>query len=168
MAMYVGKLMKRFCLWLGIVLALAGYSLAQQDARAGYERIAQQDSTSGTRPSAADCLAAVTSGRSVPAGCFQDSSSGGSMHQQQDTTPARVQLPQLTGERPETPERKMWAPVNPSQRPKIALPVWPQTEFEQIVADTVGRPLPLFGQSLFANRPVPLLPPTACRFRAIT
>lgn len=38
MAMYVGKLMKRFCLWLGIVLALAGYSLAQQDAGA------QQDS----------------------------------------------------------------------------------------------------------------------------
>jgi protein involved in polysaccharide export with SLBB domain len=158
MAIYVRKFMRQFCLSLGIVIALAGYSLAQQDASGQQDSGAQQDSTSGTRPSAADCLAAVTSGGSVPTGCFQDSSGGGSMRQQQDTTPARVQLPQLTGERPETPERKMWAPVNPSQRPKIELPVWPQTEFEQIVADTVGRALPLFGQSLFAQPPSTFAP----------
>ncbi|MGB7603650.1 MAG: SLBB domain-containing protein, partial [Candidatus Sulfotelmatobacter sp.] len=44
-------------------------------------------------------------------------------------------------------------PLNPSE-------VWqpqgtprPETEFEQMVADSVGRPLPLFGQSLFAQAP---------------
>ena len=40
-------------------------------------------------------------------------------------------------------------PLNPSQiRPKKTV-VRAETEFEQMVADSVGRPLPLFGQSLF-------------------
>jgi len=40
-------------------------------------------------------------------------------------------------------------PLNPSQmRPKKTV-VLAETEFEQMVADSVGRPLPLFGQSLF-------------------
>jgi protein involved in polysaccharide export with SLBB domain len=44
-------------------------------------------------------------------------------------------------------------PVNPSQgqHPRNALQ--PETEFEQMVADSVGRPLPLFGQSLFVQPP---------------
>lgn len=33
------------------------------------------------------------------------------------------------------------------------MPVHPETEFEQMVADSVGHPLPLFGQSLFVQPP---------------
>jgi protein involved in polysaccharide export with SLBB domain len=44
-------------------------------------------------------------------------------------------------------------PLNPSQLAHRELPVRPETEFEQMVADAVGRPLPLFGQSLFAQAP---------------
>src|ERR1700727_1434 len=44
-------------------------------------------------------------------------------------------------------------PLNPSQmRPKKTV-VQAETEFEQMVADSVGRPLPLFGQSLFVQPP---------------
>jgi protein involved in polysaccharide export with SLBB domain len=44
-------------------------------------------------------------------------------------------------------------PQNPSQTGRSAMPVRPETEFEQIVADSVGHPLPLFGQSLFVQPP---------------
>ena len=153
MTMDAGKFMKRFCRSLVVVSALAGSSLAQQDSSL------QPDSGSGTRPTQADCVAAVTGGGSVPSGCFQDTGSNAtSMRQQPDGSQTQIQLPQLTGERAETPERKTWAPVNPSQRQKAKVPVWPHTEFEQLVADTVGRALPLFGQSLFAQPPSTFAP----------
>jgi protein involved in polysaccharide export with SLBB domain len=44
-------------------------------------------------------------------------------------------------------------PENPSQTSRAAMPVRPQTEFEQMVADSVGHPLPPFGQSLFVEPP---------------
>jgi protein involved in polysaccharide export with SLBB domain len=44
-------------------------------------------------------------------------------------------------------------PLNPSQLPHPEGMNGPLTEFEQIVADSVGRPLPLFGQSLFVSPP---------------
>ncbi len=44
-------------------------------------------------------------------------------------------------------------PLNPSQIWQPQGPTRPETEFEQIVADSVGRPLPLFGQSLFVQAP---------------
>ena len=44
-------------------------------------------------------------------------------------------------------------PTNPSQITRTQAPIRPETEFEQMVADTVGRPLPLFGQSLFLQAP---------------
>lgn len=37
--------------------------------------------------------------------------------------------------------------------PQMRNAIRPETEFEQLVADTVGRPLPLFGQSLFSQPP---------------
>ena len=49
-----------------------------------------------------------------------------------------------------TPSR---APLNPSQVWHRPVPTRPETEFEQMVADSVGRPLPLFGQSLFVQAP---------------
>ena len=45
------------------------------------------------------------------------------------------------------------APLNPSQLPHPKTPIRPETEFEQMVADSVGRALPLFGQSLFVQPP---------------
>ncbi len=53
-----------------------------------------------------------------------------------------------------TPNR----PLNPSQVWRPTRPTRPETEFEQIVADTVGRPLPLFGQSLFVQAPSTFAP----------
>lgn len=49
-------------------------------------------------------------------------------------------------------------PVNPSQVRKRNAPTWPQTEFEQMAADSAGRPLPLFGQSLFDQSPSTFAP----------
>jgi protein involved in polysaccharide export with SLBB domain len=50
-------------------------------------------------------------------------------------------------------------PLNPSeiQRRKL-LPPRPETEFEQMVADSAGRALPLFGQSLFLGPPSTFAP----------
>jgi protein involved in polysaccharide export with SLBB domain len=44
-------------------------------------------------------------------------------------------------------------PLNPSQLSRTETPPRPETEFEQMVADSVGRALPLFGQSLFRQSP---------------
>lgn len=44
-------------------------------------------------------------------------------------------------------------PLNPSQLRKPKTPTWPETEFQQMAADSAGRPLPLFGQSLFNQAP---------------
>src|SRR5262249_42015570 len=49
-------------------------------------------------------------------------------------------------------------PLNPSQIAKPKSPAFPQTEFEQMVADSAGRPLPLFGQSLFEQPPSTFAP----------
>lgn len=49
-----------------------------------------------------------------------------------------------------TPSRP---PQNPSQIWRPQAPTRPETEFEQMVADSVGKPLPLFGQSLFVQAP---------------
>ena len=49
-------------------------------------------------------------------------------------------------------------PLNPSQTPHSIIPLRPETEFQQMVADSVGRVLPLFGQSLFTQPPSTFAP----------
>jgi protein involved in polysaccharide export with SLBB domain len=49
-------------------------------------------------------------------------------------------------------------PPNPSQIAGAKHQVVPETEFEQMVADSAGRPLPLFGQSLFEQAPSTFAP----------
>lgn len=49
-------------------------------------------------------------------------------------------------------------PLNPSQIPQGKTPPGPETEFQQMVADAVGRALPLFGQSLFVQPPSTFAP----------
>jgi len=145
--MYVCKFVRRLFLPLPVIAALVSFSPAQ-------------DTMPSARPTQADCMAAASSGGTIPAGCTQEDSVGGtSMRQQQEsmsgtsTTPTLVQAPQLTTGRAEAPEQQTWVPLNPSERKKVELPVQPHTEFEQIVADTIGRPLPLFGQTLFVQPP---------------
>jgi len=49
-------------------------------------------------------------------------------------------------------------PLNPSQIQRPKVPPRPETEFEQMVADSAGRALPLFGQSLFLQPPSTFAP----------
>ncbi len=139
--MYLREFMRRLYLFLLVTAALVSFCSAQ-------------DSTYGAQPSQADCVAAATSGGTLPPGCSQDySGSAASTRDQQGSTPTLIQAPQLTAGRPEIPERALVPPLNPSQIKKIEQPLQPDTEFEQIVADTIGRTLPLFGQTLFAQPP---------------
>src|SRR5579863_599236 len=48
--------------------------------------------------------------------------------------------------------------INPSQIHLPIIPTWPQTEFEQMAADSAGRPLSTFGQSLFNQSPSTFAP----------
>jgi protein involved in polysaccharide export with SLBB domain len=145
-AIDVRKFLKRFSLLLLTLATLAGPSFAQ-------------DSSLPEKPSQADCLAATDSGRTL-AGCAQDESTydGTAMPMQQQPESAPLQPPRLTSGRAESPEQVPQAPLNPSQRRRLELPLRPQTEFEQVVADTVGRALPLFGQSLFVQPPSTFAP----------
>lgn len=47
---------------------------------------------------------------------------------------------------------------NPSEVRRSTVPAWPETEFQQMVADSAGRPLALFGQSLFSQAPSTFAP----------
>jgi protein involved in polysaccharide export with SLBB domain len=49
-------------------------------------------------------------------------------------------------------------PPNPSELARLKRQTVPKTEFEQMVADSAGRPLPLFGQSLFEQPPSTFAP----------
>ncbi len=131
----------RFCLTLLLIAALVGLCSAQES----------------TSPSQADCLAATSSGNTLPSDCSQEDSSSGTGMRQQVAAPALINTPQLSAGRPETPEKEIVAPVNPSNG-KVALSSQPQTEFEQIVADTIGRTLPLFGRTLFLQPPSTFAP----------
>jgi polysaccharide export outer membrane protein len=137
--------------WLSplVIVAFISFSLAQ-------------DTASPSRPSAQDCAAASMTGASMPAGCASANSSDatgstGYSTRQQDTS-SSSQLPTLTGSRTDAYERGTFVPLNPSERRRTEVPPWPHTEFEQVVADTVGRPLSVFGQSLFLQAPSTFAP----------
>ena len=140
--MYLRTIVRRLGLLL-VTFAVASVSIAQE-----------QGMMSSGRPSQAECSAAAESGGNLPDGCSpQGESTSGNVQRQQTDSAVPIQSPRLTSARPETPEREAVTPLNPSQRKKIEPSLRPQTEFEQIVADTVGRSLPLFGQTLFAQSP---------------
>lgn len=138
--MHLCGFLKRLGLTLFAVAAMGTLSLGQ-------------DSTAPTRPSQAECSEAATYGRALPEGCSSADASG--TRQGQDAAPNR--MPELTAPR-ETPEWGTIPPLNPSQRKKVDLILRPHTEFEQIVADTTGRALPIFGQSLFLQPPSTFAP----------
>ncbi|MGA3126532.1 MAG: SLBB domain-containing protein [Candidatus Korobacteraceae bacterium] len=115
-----------------------------------------QESTPAARPSQEECSEAASNGRPLPVGCTQDEDNVLPGRPQQESAP--IQPQRLAPGRPESVERETIVPLNPAQRRKVELPLRPRTEFEQIVADTIGRALPVFGQSLFAQPPSTFAP----------
>lgn len=115
-------------------------------------------------PSAAECNIEVAYG-SVPAGCelqtgttpqltFPSASSANALGM---APSAPAQLPNPAAD---ASEQVFLAPRNPNAPASVKPVVRPRTEFEQLVADTVGRPLPLFGQSFFEKPPSTFAPTT--------
>jgi polysaccharide biosynthesis/export protein len=142
--------MRRIWFFLFVATAFVNLSFAQGTAGLG---------STSDRPSEAECTAAAASGSAMPSGCTSDSSSGayssgGATRQSQDMSP--LMLPELTARPEYLPQER--PPINPSAREKKNVPLRPHTEFEQVVADTVGRPLPLFGQTLFEQMPSTFAP----------
>jgi protein involved in polysaccharide export with SLBB domain len=82
-------------------------------------------------------------------------SQGSNGAQARDSSSAPVTSPVLVNPPGGNPDQynPTTPPTNPSQAPHQQTTPQPQTEFEQLVADSIGRPLPLFGQSLFAQPP---------------
>lgn len=77
-----------------------------------------------------------------------------------DTSTLPLRTPVLTLQ-PEGANQDQFAPSTPPQNPSQngrPQSVRPETEFEQMVADTVGHVLPLFGQSLFTQAPTTFAP----------
>ena len=77
-----------------------------------------------------------------------------------DTSTLPLRTPVLTLS-PEGANQDLFAPNTPPQNPSQNgrnQPLRAETEFEQLVADTVGHVLPLFGQSLFTQAPTTFAP----------
>ena len=148
--MHLCTFVKRLGLTLLAVAAMGTLSLAQDSTSQS-----QSQSQSQPQPSQAECSDAANYGLAMPEGCSQENSSGTKQRSSQEAETNR--LPELTAPR-ESQERGTVSPLNPSQRRRVELPLHPHTEFEQIVADTTGRVLPVFGQSLFVQPPSTFAP----------
>ena len=111
---------------------------------------------SATSPSiAVDCSDPSQAGS---AECNAAQSQTPSSTQGRENLPSSEGVPQLKPPYNQGQSVPRTTPLNPSQirRPK-PLP-WPETEFEQMAADSAGRPLPMFGQSLFDQPPSTFAP----------
>ena len=78
--------------------------------------------------------------------------------QSPSATGSSGRVPQLFSPLDNSQNPYFMVPLNPSQRPRKKTAIVPETEFEQMVADSAGRPLPLFGQSLFDQPPSTFAP----------
>jgi protein involved in polysaccharide export with SLBB domain len=141
--------MRKLRLLVLLILLFAGVCLAQSlgDAQA---LPSQGVPSQGT---AADCTDPTMAGSAQCAG--QGQSSGASGGQGRNNPSSSVTTPVLRNPIGFNQEQYFVspAPLNPSELPHTKIPLRPETEFEQMVADSVGRPLPLFGQSLFVQPP---------------
>jgi protein involved in polysaccharide export with SLBB domain len=125
-----------------LLLVESGFSQSLSDP------LFQGMTSQGTSP---DCTDPTLAGSAQCAGA-QSQRSGASSQRDNSSLPVRppvLTTPPGTNDQynsgPQTP--------NPSQVPHPQSPFRPETEFEQMVADSVGRVLPLFGQSLFVLPP---------------
>ena len=115
-------------------------------------------SSRGTTPqgTAVDCSDPSQAG-SAACNAAQGQRSSGTQGRDYSSTPERVpELKTPTGLNPR--QTLPGNPLNPSEMRQPKLPPRPETEFEQMVADSAGRALPLFGQSLFVQPPSTFAP----------
>lgn len=137
---------------LGLVVVFTALSVGGCFSQTLNDSLPQNSTTPGATVDCSDpslagsgaCSASQTPNASSPQGTQNPSS--------------QVLLPQLRTPVDTTQNPPLTVPLNPSEirRPKTI--VSPETEFEQMVADSVGRPLPLFGQSLFDQPPSTFAP----------
>ncbi len=99
-----------------------------------------------------DCSDPLQAGSSV---CRAAQGQGSESTQGRDNSALPTRTPVLTTPGGLNQDRYIPSvpPLNPSQMRHVQVPTRPETEFEQMVADSVGRALPLFGQSLFLEPP---------------
>jgi protein involved in polysaccharide export with SLBB domain len=90
--------------------------------------------------------------------CGPGAGSGGGIQGHDDGSNSE-RVPELKTSSGSNPGQKLSPnPLNPSEMRQAKLPPRPETEFEQMVADSAGRALPLFGQSLFVQPPSTFAP----------
>lgn len=132
---------RKLCMAL-LVLFLAGISFSQT---------LNDPLTQNTTSDGVDCSDPSMAGSAQCAGSQGQGSSAG----QGVGNPAPVSTPVLTNSNNGNADQFAPGPppLNPSQIAHPPTAIRPRTEFEQMVADSVGRPLPLFGQSLFLQPP---------------
>ena len=108
-------------------------------------------SQGATSQNAVDCSDPTQAGS---AACTSQTQGSGNSQGRESSSPSSVLTPVLRSS-PSAADQltPRIPPPNPSQIPHLQTPIRPETEFEQMVADSVGRPLPLFGQSLFTQPP---------------
>jgi protein involved in polysaccharide export with SLBB domain len=135
--------MRNFLLLALFVICPIGVSFSQSEP----DPLSQATSSQGTVPDCTD-----------PTMAASPQCTGGTQVQvqppgSQESSPTRT--PVLTNPYGFSPDQytPAKAPLNPSQLRHLQVAPQPETEFEQMVADTVGRPLALFGQSLFIQPP---------------
>jgi protein involved in polysaccharide export with SLBB domain len=113
-----------------------------------------QGGSQGGSQGAIDCSDPSMAGAAACSGA-QGRGGSGNGGQLGDYSSSGVRTPSLNTPNGFSPDQytPFRPPLNPSQIWRPQMPTKPETEFEQMVADSVGRPLPLFGQSLFVQAP---------------
>src|SRR5246127_1156989 len=135
-------MMRELCLFglFVVVSALGCFSQSSTD----------QSSQGTTSPSILVDCSDPTMANSAQCGGAQ----GQTSNQNQGGDNSATRIPTLTNPGGNTEQyTPSTPPPNPSQIARPLMPTRPETEFEQMVADSVGKPLPVFGQSLFLQAP---------------
>jgi protein involved in polysaccharide export with SLBB domain len=134
-------------LWSALFILFAGtVCLAQSGLDSPFQGAAQ-----GASPGP-DCSDPSLAGSGA---CSGAQAQKGNSAQSPGNASIPVHTPVLSTPAPPSPSQyePTTPPLNPSQGQHQQNWPQPETEFEQMVADSVGRPLPLFGQSLFVQPP---------------
>jgi protein involved in polysaccharide export with SLBB domain len=128
------------------IFLCAGMCFSQSDilSQGVPSQTSMPDCTDPSQAGSAQCAAAAAQTQPANVGQGRETTSTLPMRTPVLTTPGGVDQDRFA---PPT------APKNPSELAQPSAPWHPETEFEQMVADTVGHPLPLFGQSLFVQPP---------------
>ena len=137
-----GCIMRKSSCWALLIVFCAGTGFSQSVGG-----VFAQDSTQQGN-AAPDCSDPTMAGTPQCTGQGQQTS-GSNQTSAPMRPPVLTPLPGASQGQPPTSTQ----PQNTSQTRPGAMPVHPETEFEQMVADSVGHPLPLFGQSLFVQSP---------------